>query len=88
MVHYVLIDVLLRIRLYRILTADVNWMYRAITLVESDKDHHCYVWRTSPHDSVKDFCMTKHQAENFHLLPRQLTMLPTLMTGSLEPTQW
>ena len=68
MVHYSLIDVLLRICLPRILTADVSWMYRAITLVESDKDLHCYAWRTSPHDSIKDFCMTKHQAELMHLI--------------------
>ena len=55
MVHYSLIDVLLQFRLNRILTADVSWMYRAIALVESDKDLHRFVWRTSLHDRVKTF---------------------------------
>ena len=53
MVHYSLIDVLLQFRLNRILTADVSWMYRAIALVESNKDLHRFVWRTSLHDRVK-----------------------------------
>ena len=53
MVHYSLIDVLLPFRLNRILTADVSWMYRAI--VESNKDLHRFVWRTSLHDRVKTF---------------------------------
>ena len=38
-------------------------MYCATALVESDKDLNRFVWRTSLHDRVKDFCMTKHQAE-------------------------
>ena len=64
MVHYSLNE----IRLHRIPTADVSWMYRAIALVESNKDLHRFVWRTSLHDRVRDFCMTKHQAEVMHLI--------------------
>ena len=37
-------------------------------LGQSDKDLHRFVWRTSLHDRVKDFCMTKHQAELMHLI--------------------
>ena len=47
-------------------------LYCATALVESDKDLHCFVWRTSLHDRVKDFCMTKHQAELMHLIQFQL----------------
>ena len=43
-------------------------MYCATALVESDKDLHRFVRRTSLHDRVKDFCMTKHQAELMHLI--------------------
>ena len=43
-VHSSLIDVLLGFRLHRIaLTADVSKMYRAIELVESDRDLHRFV---------------------------------------------
>ena len=93
MVHYSLIDVLLQFRLNRILTADVSWMYCAIALVESDKDFHRFVWRTSVHDRVKTFAWPSIKQNyctwsNFHLLPRKLTMLPKLMMGSVESTQW
>ena len=55
MVHYSLIDVLWQFRLNRILTADVSWMYRAIALVEFNKDLRRFVWRTSLHGRVKTF---------------------------------
>ena len=58
-VHSSLIDVLLRFRLHRVaLTADVSRMYRAIALVEADKDLHRFVWRASPQAPLKDFRMT------------------------------
>ena len=69
-------------------------MYCAIALVESDKDLHRFVWRTSLHDRVKDFCMTKHQAELMHLIQFPLAAKAVddasyvLMMGLLEPTQW
>ena len=44
-VHSPLLDVLLRFRLHHIaLTADVSKMYRAVELIESDRDLHCFVW--------------------------------------------
>ncbi len=43
-VHFSLIDVLFRFRHHRIaLTADVSKMYRAVALVESDRDLHRFV---------------------------------------------
>ena len=59
-VHSTLVDVLLRSRLHRVaLTADVSRMYRAIALTDADRDLHRFVWRDSPHDSLKDFRMTR-----------------------------
>ena len=59
-VHSSLVDVLLRFRLHRVaLTADVSRMYRAIALVEDDKDLHRFLWRTSPQNPLKDFRMTR-----------------------------
>ena len=59
-VHPPLIDVLLNFRSHRIaLTADVSKMYRAIQLVEEDKDLHHFVWRSSPQDTIKDYRMTR-----------------------------
>ena len=59
-VHPRLIDVLLKFRSHHIaLTADVSKMYRAIQLVEEDKDLHCFVWRSSPQDTIKDYQMTR-----------------------------
>ena len=59
-VHSSLIDVLLRFRLHRIaLTADVSKMYRAIELVESDRDLHRFVWRSDPNDHLEDYRMTR-----------------------------
>lgn len=55
-----LVDVLLRFRLHRIaLTTDVSKMYRAIELVESDRDLHRFVWRSSPSECQRDFRMTR-----------------------------
>ena len=40
-VHSCLVDVLLQFRLHRIaLTTDVSRMYRAVELIESDRDYH------------------------------------------------
>ena len=58
-VHAPLVDVLLRFRLHRIgLIADVK-MYRAVQLVETDKDLHRFVWRSNPDDLIKDYRMTR-----------------------------
>lgn len=59
-VHSSLIDVLLRFRSYRIaVTTDVSKMYRAIELVEQDRDLHRFLWRSSPTETVKDYRMTR-----------------------------
>ena len=60
-VHSLLIDVLLPcFRLHRIaLTADVSKMYRAIRLVESDRDLHRFVWRNHPDKPLRDYRMTR-----------------------------
>ena len=59
-VHSPLIDVLLRFREHRIaLTADVSKMYRAIELVEADRDLHRFVWRSSQDQPLKDYRMTR-----------------------------
>ena len=54
--HPALVDVLLRFRSHRIaLTIDVSKMYRAVGLVESDKDLHRFVWRSHPGESLQDY---------------------------------
>lgn len=59
-VHSSLIDVLLHFRLHRIaLTADISKMYRAIELVESDRDLHRFVWRSDQDEPLKDYRMTR-----------------------------
>ena len=59
-VHSSLIDVLLRFRLHGIaLTADVSKMYRAIELIESDRDLHRFVWRSNEDELLKDYRMTR-----------------------------
>ena len=59
-IHSSLVDVLLCFRLHQIaLAADVNKMYRAIELVESDQDLHHFVWRSDPSDHLKDYRMTR-----------------------------
>ena len=59
-VHVPLVDVLLHFRLHRIgLIADVKKMYRAVQLVETDKDLHRFVWRSNPDDLIKDYRMTR-----------------------------
>ena len=66
-------------------------MYYATASVESDKDLHRFVWRTSLYDRVKDFCMTKHQAELMHLILAAKAVDDAsyvLIMGSLKPTQW
>ena len=34
-------------------------MYRAIELVESDRDLHRFVWRSDPTGVIRDYCMTR-----------------------------
>ena len=46
--------------LHRIaLVADVSRMYRAIALINADKDLHRFVWRSSPSDILEDYRMTR-----------------------------
>ena len=59
-VHSSLVDVLLRFRQFRVaLIADVSRMYRAVSLVESDRDFHRFLWRDSPACQLKDYRMTR-----------------------------
>ena len=59
-VHSSLVDVLLKFRVHRIaLTTDVSKMYRAVRLSETDKDLHCFVWRSSPDQPLRDYRMTR-----------------------------
>lgn len=59
-VHPKLLDVLLRFRMYPVaLTADVSKMYRAIELVEADKDLHRFLWRSNRKDYLVDYRMTR-----------------------------
>ena len=59
-IHPPLIAVLLRFRLHRVaLTADVSKMYRAVELVESDRDYHRFVWRRNPDEPLVDYRMRR-----------------------------
>ncbi len=59
-IHAPLIDVLLRFRLHRIaITTDISKMYRAIGLIESDRDLHQFVWRSHPSGNIQDYRMTR-----------------------------
>ena len=59
-VHSSLVDVLLRFRLHRVaITTDISKMYRAIELVEPDRDLHRFIWRSTPSEVVKDYRMTR-----------------------------
>lgn len=59
-VHSSLVDVLLRFRFHRVaLIADVSRMYRAIELVEEDRELHRFVWRNSLSDTLRDYRMTR-----------------------------
>ena len=59
-IHSPLIDELLRFRLHQItLLADVNKMYRAVELVESDRDLHRFVWRSDTSKTLQDYRMTR-----------------------------
>ena len=58
--HPPLVDVLLRFRSHRVaLTTDVSKMYRAVGLVESDKDLHRFVWRSRPDEPLRDYRMSR-----------------------------
>ena len=59
-VYSPLIDVLLHFRLHRIaIPADVGKVYRAVKLVESDRDLHRFVWRSDTSKSLQDYQMTR-----------------------------
>ena len=59
-VHPPLVDVFLRFRLHRIaLVTDVSQMYRAVELIDSDRDLHRFVWRSSPEGDLRDYRMTR-----------------------------
>ncbi len=59
-IHPPLLDVLIRFRMYRVaLVADVSRMYRAVELVESDRDFHRFVWRNTPDGPLADYRMTR-----------------------------
>ena len=54
------IDVLLRFRRHRYaLTADVNKMYCAIKLTQSDQDYSHFVWRKNHTEPLMDYRMTR-----------------------------
>ena len=59
-VHLPLVDVLIRFRRYRIaMITDVSRMYRAMLLVEPDKDLHRFIWRNDPSEPLRDYRMTR-----------------------------
>ena len=59
-VHPPLVDVLLRFRLHRIaLVMDVSQMYRAVELIDSDRDLHRFVWRSSSEGDLRDYHITR-----------------------------
>ena len=59
-VHPKLIDVLLRFCWHPVaLVSDVSKMYRAVELVDDDKDFHRFVWRSSTKDCLIDYRMTR-----------------------------
>lgn len=59
-VHSSLVEVLLRFRLYRVaLITDVSRMYRAVSLPQSDRDLHRFVWRRNPNEPLTDYRMTR-----------------------------
>ena len=59
-IHPPLFDVLIRFRLHRVvLVADVSRMYRAVELMQSDRDFHRFFWRNHPEEPLADYCMTR-----------------------------
>ena len=59
-VHPTLIDVLIRFRRYKIaMITDVSKMYRAVGLVDKDKDFHRFVWREKSGEPLIDYRMTR-----------------------------
>ena len=59
-VHSSLVDVLIRFRQHKVaLTTDVSRMYRAVLLHKEQRDLHRFLWREDPHQSVKDYRMTR-----------------------------
>ena len=59
-IHSPLLDVLLRFRMHKVaLIIDVSKMYRAVGLIDCDKDLHRFVWRSHPDDSLVDYRITR-----------------------------
>jgi hypothetical protein len=59
-VHPTLVDVLMHFRSHRVaLTTDVSKMYRAVGLVDPDKDLHRFIWRSKPDEPLRDYRMTR-----------------------------
>ena len=59
-VHPPLVDVLLRFRTHQVaLTTDVSKMYRAVSLTDSDKDYHRFIWRKEMDEPLQDYRMTR-----------------------------
>ena len=59
-VHSPLIDVLLRFMQFRItITTDISKMYRAVGLVEEDRDLHRFVWKSHSSEGIIDYRMTR-----------------------------
>ena len=55
-----LIDVLLQFRQHRVaLTTDISKMFRAVLLLEAQRDLHRFVWRRHEHGELKDYQMTR-----------------------------
>ena len=56
-VHPPLVDVLLRFRTS--LMTDVSKMYRAVSLTDSDRDYHQFIWRKELDEPLQDYRMTR-----------------------------
>lgn len=53
-----LIDIILRFRSYNfVLTADIEGMFRQITVDERDRKLQCIVWRSNPEESIQSFML-------------------------------
>jgi hypothetical protein len=59
-VHSILVDVLLRFRMHRVaLTTNVGKMYRAVLLLDDQRDLHNFLWRSQPDQVLQDYRMTR-----------------------------
>ena len=58
--HPNLDHILIKFRSYRVaLSGDVAKMYREVSLCESDRQLHRFLWRADPAEPISDFCMNK-----------------------------